>query len=395
MSRRPPLAFIFTVTLTGILNNTLISPAIPDILDEFGIASNRAGGLVAAGSVAGIVVAPLVGILADRYGRRIVLSSCLAIFGLFGGLAAFSPSFGVLIGARLLQGVGSAGLVNLAVVLIGDHWSGAERTRMVGRNAAVLTTGLAGLPLLSGWVTEGFGWRVTFGIYTVALLMAAVTWMVLDGWRREDPPTVREQIGGVGDVVRQPEVFVLLTSGFLVFMMIFGLFLTVFPVHLAEQFGMKAGARGVMIAIPAIGSTLMAFNLGRIRGRVSIRGVVVFSGVGFVVAFTAIGLAAAVAVVAVGAILYGASEGALIPSLQDEAMEASPDEHRGAVVAVWVSAARAGQTVGPMIAGMALSIWTTGTVFVAGTSIAVIVVLLGLVGPLQRSGDLTAASPHP
>jgi predicted MFS family arabinose efflux permease len=261
---------------------------------------------------------------------------------------------------------------------------------MVGRNAAVLTTGLAGLPLLSGWVTEGFGWRVTFGIYTVALLMAAVTWMVLDGWRREDPPTVREQIGGVGDVVRQPEVFVLLTSGFLVFMMIFGLFLTVFPVHLADQFGMKAGARGVMIAIPAIGSTLMAFNLGRIRGRVSIRGVV-----GFVVAFTAIGLAAAVAVVAVGAILYGASEGALIPSLQDEAMEASPDEHRGAVVAVWVSAARAGQTVGPMIAGMALSIWTTGTVFVAGTSIAVIVVLLGLVGPLQRSGDLTAASPHP
>ena len=75
MSRRPPLIFIFTVTLTGILNNTLISPAIPDILDDFGTASSRAGALVAAGSVAGIVVAPLVGILADRFGRRVVLSS--------------------------------------------------------------------------------------------------------------------------------------------------------------------------------------------------------------------------------------------------------------------------------------------------------------------------------
>jgi MFS family permease len=395
MSRRPPLVFIFTVTLTGILNNTLISPAIPDILDEFSTLPNRAGVLVAAGSVAGIVVAPLVWILADRYGRRIVLSSCLAIFGLFGGLAAFSPSFGVLVGARLLQGVGSAGLVNLAVVLIGDHWSGAERTRLVGRNAAVLTTGLAGLPLLSGWVTESFGWRVTFGIYTVALLMAVVTWIVLDGWRQENPPTVREQIGGVGDVVRQPAVLVLLTAGFLVFVMIFGLFLTVFPLHLAEQFGMKAGARGVMIAIPAIGSTLMAFNLGRIRGWVSTRGVVVFSGVGFVVAFTTIGLAGAVAVVVVGAILYGASEGALIPSLQDEAMEASPDEHRGAVVAVWVSAARAGQTVGPVIAGVALSFWGTGTVFVVGTSIAVIVAVLGLIGPLQRSGALKATTPQP
>jgi MFS family permease len=371
------------VTLTGILNNTLISPAIPDILDEFGTTKSRAGGLVAAGSVAGIVVAPLVGILADRYGRRVVLSSCLAIFGTFGGLAALSPSFEILIGARLLQGVGSAGLVNLAVVLIGDHWSGSERTRLVGRNAAVLTTGLAALPLLSGWVTEGFGWRVTFGIYTVALLIAAVAWLVLDGWRPEHPPSVRDQIGGVGAVVRQPAVIALLTAGFMVFVMIFGLFLTVFPVHLAEEFGMKAGARGVMIAIPAIGSTLMAFNLGRIRSWISTKGVIVFSGIGFVVAFTTIGIAGAVAVVVVGAILYGASEGALIPSLQDEAMEASPDEHRGAVVAVWVSAARAGQTVGPLIAGVGLAFWTTGTVFVVGSSVAIVVVLLGLVGPLR------------
>jgi MFS family permease len=383
MSRRPPLIFIFTVTLTGILNNTLISPAIPDILDEFGTTKSRAGGLVAAGSVAGIVVAPLVGILADRYGRRVVLSSCLAIFGTFGGLAALSPSFEILIGARLLQGVGSAGLVNLAVVLIGDHWSGSERTRLVGRNAAVLTTGLAALPLLSGWVTEGFGWRVTFGIYTVALLIAAVAWLVLDAWRPEHPPSVRDQIGGVGAVVRQPAVIALLTAGFMVFVMIFGLFLTVFPVHLAEEFGMKAGARGVMIAIPAIGSTLMAFNLGRIRSWISTKGVIVFSGIGFVVAFTTIGIAGAVAVVVVGAILYGASEGALIPSLQDEAMEASPDEHRGAVVAVWVSAARAGQTVGPLIAGVGLAFWTTGTVFVVGSSVAIVVVLLGLVGPLR------------
>jgi MFS family permease len=383
MSRRPPLIFIFTVTLTGILNNTLISPAIPDILDEFGTVKSRAGSLVAAGSVAGIVVAPLVGILADRYGRRVVLSSCLAIFGTFGGLAALSPSFEILIGARLLQGVGSAGLVNLAVVLIGDHWSGSERTRLVGRNAAVLTTGLAALPLLSGWVTEGFGWRVTFGIYTVALLIAAVAWLVLDGWRPEHPPSVRDQIGGVGAVVRQPAVIALLTAGFMVFVMIFGLFLTVFPVHLAEEFGMKAGARGVMIAIPAIGSTLMAFNLGRIRSWISTKGVIVFSGIGFVVAFTTIGIAGAVAVVVVGAILYGASEGALIPSLQDEAMEASPDEHRGAVVAVWVSAARAGQTVGPLIAGVGLGFWTTGTVFVVGSSVAIVVVLLGLVGPLR------------
>ena len=45
--------------------------------------------------------------------------------------------------SRLLLGFGSAGLINLAVVMIGDNWSGADRTRMIGRNSAVLTTGLA------------------------------------------------------------------------------------------------------------------------------------------------------------------------------------------------------------------------------------------------------------
>ncbi|MGA7096438.1 MAG: hypothetical protein WB245_02600, partial [Acidimicrobiia bacterium] len=63
-------------------------------------------------------------------------------------LAALAPTFNLLLLARLVQGIGSSGLVNLAVVLIGDHWSGVERTRLVGRNSAVLTIGLAGLPLL-------------------------------------------------------------------------------------------------------------------------------------------------------------------------------------------------------------------------------------------------------
>ncbi|NIR44613.1 MAG: MFS transporter, partial [Gemmatimonadetes bacterium] len=68
----------------------------------------------------GIVVAPIVGIIADRLGRRTVLTACLMIFGLFGGLSALAPSFEFLLLARFAQGVGSAGLINLAVVLIGD-----------------------------------------------------------------------------------------------------------------------------------------------------------------------------------------------------------------------------------------------------------------------------------
>lgn len=393
MSRRPPLAFIFTVTLTGILNNALITPALPDILADLGVADERSGLLVASGSVAGIVVAPLVGFFADRYGRRVVLTSCLTAFGSFGLMAALSPSFEVLVLSRLLQGVGSAGLINLAVVLIGDHWSGSERTKIVGRNASILTVGLATIPLVSGTVTQLAGWRVTLGIYTVALATAVVSFIVL----RDGRPTRRmsplDQIRGAGEVIRQPSVAATFAVGFLIFVLIFGLFLTVLPLHLADMFGLDAGARGVMISLPAVTSTLAAFNLGRIRAVLSVRTIVLIGGAGLACAFFLLGSSRTLVLVAIGALYYGACEGSLIPTLQDRAVDASPDDHRGAVMAVWVGAARLGQTTGPLVAGVALTTRTPGTTLMGGAAIGILILLCGVFAPLprhtQREGSRT------
>ena len=72
-SRRPPLPLIFAVTMSGILANTLLNAPLPDILEDFGVADERAGILVASASVPGIVMAPIIGLLADRHGRRRVL----------------------------------------------------------------------------------------------------------------------------------------------------------------------------------------------------------------------------------------------------------------------------------------------------------------------------------
>lgn len=385
MFRRPPVTFIFTVTLTGILSNTLVTPAIPDILAEFGLPNDRAGLLVAAGSVAGIVVAPVAGFLADRFGRRSVLTTCLGIFGVFGGLAALAPTFEILLLARFLQGVGSAGLVNLAVVLIGDFWTGFERTKLIGRNSAVLTIGLASLPLLSGAVTEAASWRVAFGIYTVALATGATAWVILDGRRPLEPPHVRDQFSEALVVLRRPILRASILCGFLVFIAIFGLFLTVLPVHLAEVFELEAGARGLLISLPAVTSTLAAFNLGRMRTLTGARAVAVVSAIALTVAYITIGLTTALVVVILAALLYGASEGFFIPMLQDLNMEDAPDEHRAVVIAVWVGFARLGQTLGPLLAGLAIGFLGTGATFVAGAGIAVLILLVGLFGPFPNT----------
>ena len=252
----PPLALVLAVTLTGIMGNVLVIPALPDIAEDLGVAPDGVGLLLAATTAPGILLAPVIGVLADRFGRRRVLVPCLVVFGLSGGMAGFAPSFGVLVGLRALQGVGSAGLVNLAVVVIGDHWDGVERARNIGRNAAALTAALVVLPPVGGLLTELGGWRATFAPYWVALATAAA----VTAWLPASPPgrgSLRSHLAATGPALRSWSLLGPMLLGAAVFALIFAL-LTVLPVYLDEEFGLGAGRRGVVLALPAATSTLGA-----------------------------------------------------------------------------------------------------------------------------------------
>jgi predicted MFS family arabinose efflux permease len=76
-----PLALIFSVTLIAIMGNSLIAPVVPDLLADLDVGDGGAGFVIAAVALPGVVVAPLIGLMADRLGRRAVLVPCLVIFG--------------------------------------------------------------------------------------------------------------------------------------------------------------------------------------------------------------------------------------------------------------------------------------------------------------------------
>ena len=382
--RAPTLPLIFTITVTGILANTLVGPAIPDILEAFDQPDHRAGFFVASGTLPGILMAPVIGVLADRFGRRAVLVPCLTAFGLFGVLSAAAPTFWALLGLRTLQGIGSAGLINLAVVLIGDHWTGVERARFVGQNAAVLTLSLAVFPPIGGLLTELGGWRLSFAPYAVGFVTAFRIWRRLPPSRPNDAVHLRDQLGQARVAIRHRDVLGSISMGFVLFVLIFGLFLTALPVHLEREFGLGAGWRGVAIAVPAITSTIAALRLGRLRARFGAVHLLMAAGALFTVAFVVMGLAPSLPILLTGALVYGAGEGICIPTLQDVVSGAAPASQRGAVVAVWVGAARAGQTVGPLAASGLYGAIGTGSTFVAGGALAAVILATETIG---RFGD--------
>jgi ACDE family multidrug resistance protein len=386
---RPPLALVYSLTVTGVLANTLVAPVVPDILHDLGVAQSSAGLVLAAATLPGIVLAPVIGVLADRYGRRAVLIPCLVVFGIGGVANAFASSFGTLLALRFLQGIGGAGLVNLAVVLIGDHWSGVERARVIGHNAAALTLALAVLPPLGGGLADVAGWEAVFLLYGVAFVTAVGVARLVPPTPRRDS-TMREQLRQAAPYLRSGHMIGVVVMGILAFVLIFGLFLTVLPLYLENRFGLDAGGRGLVLAAPAVTSTVAAFFLGALRARLR-RGVLLRASIAlFVVSFVAIWGVASLPVLVGAALVYGLGEGVLISLLQDEAAGAAPTASRGAVVAVWVGGARAGQTIGPLLAGVGLdTIGARGT-FAAGAAVAV-----GLAGVQALSGEPTVEEVTP
>jgi MFS family permease len=391
----PPLALIFAVTVTGILANTLISAPLPDILVEFEQDDRAAGLVVAAATLPGIVMAPVIGLLADRFGRRRVLIPCLAVFGFGGVLAALAPTFGALLACRLLQGVGSAGLINLAVVLIADSWDGEERARLIGYNAAVLTVSIAVFPAVGGLLAQIGGWRLSFVPYALALVTAVAVHRWLPVVVATTTTSLRSQLGAAGAALRAPVVAGAISFGAVVFALIFGLFLTAMPVLLDDTFGLDPFARGLMLSVPALTSTLAALTLGRVRRAIGASRLLLLANLLFAIGFLTIGIAPAVALVAVGALCYGLGEGSAIPTLQDLVASRAPEDSRAAVVAVWVGFARAGQTVGPLAAAATLSGIGAQATFVAGAAVAALLLVVQVLGRRLVTFDAAPATVPP
>jgi MFS family permease len=368
---------VYAISVTGVLANAVIAPALPNIRHDLHVSSGGIGLVVALASLPGIVMAPVIGVAADRFGRRQVVIPCLLVFGVGGLIGTIAPTFRVLCLARLLQGFGGAGLVNLAVVILGDRYDGIERTRAIGRNAAVLTASIAVLPLLGGVLTSRWGWHAAFAPFGLAIGMAVIVQRVLPAARPEVPSSLRDQLAAARPYVTDRRAAAMMAAGFVSFMLVFGLVLTALPEYLNARFHAGPSLRGVVIGLPAFGNITTALMIGRLSNRLG-TWTMTLLGFGVLgVTFGAIAAAPLLVVVSVFIVLYGVGEGLVIVPLQNYAATLAPTEHRGVLVALWVSAARAGQFLGPVLVGWLMDATSARAPFIVGACVAAVVAVGG------------------
>ena len=363
------------MTLAGVSGPTLVPPSIPSMSESLGVSPTSGALILSIYTLPGVIAAPVIGYLADRYGRKAVMTPALVLHGLAGGACMFAPDFKILLMLRLLQGIGSAGLVNLVVVTLGDLLEGITRTRYIGYNAAVLTVGTTSFPTLGGMLASR-NWRHAYlpywGVLGVALGIAVLLPNTKGSIRSS--PTVQRNgslmgesrkresfpkgfIANVAEVLSLPALRRLMLRGFVLFLLIFGGIMAAVPVMLKERFHASALTIGAFLTAGSVLSMIMSSNGGRLQQRVGFVNILLMGFLAYSAGMLGLAIAseAGSRLLALAAIaMCGAGEGMSIVVLQARATEVAPPGLRGTSVAMFVSSARLGQTTGPVVAKVGL-----------------------------------------
>lgn len=152
----------------------IVSPLLPFIAGEFGLSAARAGLCATAFSITYMVGAPFLGGLADRIGRRRVLTACLCGFALANLLTATAGGFAWLILSRVAAGAAAAGVTPLVYAGVGEAAPPARRATWMALAVSGLLLALSlGAPIGS-LIGAAFGWRMPFAMLGgLSLLLAA------------------------------------------------------------------------------------------------------------------------------------------------------------------------------------------------------------------------------
>jgi len=155
-------------------DQTLLATATPSIAQDLG--GLRDTTWISVGYlIAMTATVPLYGRLGDRYGRRDTLLAALGVFSLGSIACGLATSLGMLVAARVLQGLGGGGLMVMAQSLIGELVPPRERARFQAYFATNFTLANVGGPLIGGLVVHHASWR---WLFLINLPLCAIA-----GWR--------------------------------------------------------------------------------------------------------------------------------------------------------------------------------------------------------------------
>lgn len=369
------LQIIFGITLTYIMGVASITPAFPKIVKELNISAKDVGLLISIFSFPGILLTPFLGVVADRWGRKRIIIPSLMLFGIAGGLCFFVRDFKLLLILRLIQGIGAAPLGSLTVTIIGDLYSKKELIAAMGYNSSVRSIGSAIYPAIGGALAM-MGWHYPFILPVIAVPIGFLVLFNLKTPEPENEAHIREHLNIVWKKLRNRQVVGLLVIGIIIFVMLFGSYMTYFPLLLGNSFGLSSLIIGLILAGVSLIAAFTSSQLSKIIKLFSKKIILKISFILYALALSIIPLISQPWLFFIPVVIFGVAHGMNIPVIQALLAEAAPLKYRATFMSVSGMTFRVGQTLGPLLMGMVISVWGIGGAFYAGAGLSIVMFII-------------------
>jgi len=183
----------------AVLNMTIANVAVPNIAGSLGAATSQGTWVITSYAIGEAITVPLTGWLSSRFGSVRVFVSSMVMFGVFSIVCGFSSSLGLLVVARVFQGLCGGPLMPLSQTLL---------MRIFPKNQSAMAIGLWSMttlvapvlgPILGGYLCDEYSWGWVFLINApIAIFFGLYAWKLL---KRFQQVGLRSQIDVVGLVL--------------------------------------------------------------------------------------------------------------------------------------------------------------------------------------------------
>jgi multidrug resistance protein len=177
------------------LDQTIVGTALPKIVTSLG-GNELYTWVVTIYLLTSTITVPFYGKLSDIYGRRPMLMIGISLFLLGSVLSGLSQEMWQLILFRGIQGLGAGALFPIALAVIGDLFTPAERGKYQGLFGAVFGVSFLIGPGLGGFLTDNVGWHWIFFVNVpIGIISLAVIWRLLPTIKRGGASRIVDYLG--------------------------------------------------------------------------------------------------------------------------------------------------------------------------------------------------------
>ncbi len=347
-----------------VLVNTILFPIFPLIAVALELDLRDLAFMVGIVSFPAAIINLFGGMLADHFGRKLVIVVSLFLYGLGGLVAGLSVlfmqnPFPIIMVGRFVQGVGSATPMFLTVALVGDIFQSIERSKAVGFLETANGLGKISSPII-GAAIGLISWKAVFFIYPiVAFPVAILTWIFINEPQKKVAVSLKEEFKAFHVFKNTSRILTLLAAFLAIFMLIGSMFwLSDF---LEAKLQINQMLRGLIIALPAIAMMLTTLFAGiiskKFHPRLIISAGLFLMSVGILsIPFTVNTLIFWPAIV-----IIGVGAGTTLPAVDTVSTSVESKEIRGRVTTVYGAVRSLGGALSPITISLLLDIGFTIT----------------------------------